>query len=197
MHRSAVHRSAVHRAHRAVVGRVADLSRAREVFAALQAAGVDAAAIRLAGRDAEAAAASAGDPVRGDRLDAAAARHLGRRVVAGALAGALIGAVVASAAGGILLALDVVGGLVFVAIVVVAAIVGGTFATFASVERTAGYDDTWELTFDGGHDGPVWLVVRVADDAGARRARDVLTAEGVSLTEERAVEDLGAHTARW
>lgn len=184
--------------HRAVIGRAADLAHARTVFSALQNAGVDASDIRLAG----VAVTDAQQEAQGDdgrhRVDERTVQHVGRRALGGAIAGALLGGVAGCVVGGVLVAVDAISWLVFAIVAIVPMLLGAVFGAFVSVERTAGYDDTWELTFgDGAHEGAVWVVARAADDDAAARIQRAFTAQGVSASEEHQIEDSGAHTATW
>jgi hypothetical protein len=184
--------------HRAVIGRAADLAHARTVFSALQNAGVDASDIRLAGDAVNDAQREAqGDDGR-HRVDERTVQHVGRRAAAGAIAGALLGGVAGCVVGGVLVAVDAITWLVFAIVAIVPMLLGAVFGAFVSVERTAGYDDTWELTFtDGAHEGAVWVVARAADDDAVARIQRAFTAQGVSASEEQQVEDSDAHTAHW
>jgi hypothetical protein len=185
------------RTHRAIVGRTSDLHHARDVLTALQNAGVDAADIRLGGSNASGAEDAVRTEGGRERVDRRAAAHVGRRAVTGAVVGALIGVVLGGAGAGILVAVDAVGGVVAVAVVVVALIVGGTLGSFLSVERSTGLDETWELTFDDDDGGATWVAARVHDDHDAERVREVFARHGVVLGEEHRVGDESVQTARW
>lgn len=184
--------------HRAVIGLAADLAHARTVFSALQNAGVDASDIHLAG----VAVTDAQHETQGDearrRVDDRTVRHVGRRALGGAITGALLGALAGCAIGGVLVAVDAIGWLVFAILVVVPVLLGAVFGAFVSVERGAGYDDTWELTFgDGAHEGAVWVVARAADDHAVAGIQRAFTAQGVSASEEHRIKHSDAHTADW
>jgi hypothetical protein len=184
--------------HRAVIGRAADLAHARTVFSALQNTGVDASDIRLAGVAVSDAQHEAQRDAGRQQIDERTLQHVGRRAAGGAVAGALLGGLAGCVVGGVLVAVDAISWLVFAIVVVVPVLLGAVFGAFVSVERTAGYDDTWELTFtDGAHLGAVWVVVRAEDDDAVDRIQRTFTAQGVSASEEQQVEDADAHTAHW
>lgn len=188
----------MNRTHRSVVGRAADLPHARMIFSALQNAGIDASDIRLAGAAADAAQESTRTERGRREVDERAAKHIGQRAAAGTIAGALLGALVGGTVAGVLVAVDAIGWLVFAIVGFVLLLLGGMLGALVSVERTSGYDDTWELTFAGdAPTGAVWVVARAEDDESAARIRDLFTREGVSGSEERQVEETDAHFARW
>jgi len=182
--------------HRVVVGHASDLHHARRVYTSLQNHGIDASDLAIAGETAiEAQAATMSKPRRA-QIDRRMVEFLGLRVAAGTVLGALVVAGVAAAIGAILVATVTIEWPLFGAIVAAAFFFGATFGAFVSMERSTGYTDAWELTFDD-DEGAAWVAVRVRDDAAARRVRHLLEHHGIEVSEEREAGDDRLHVVGW
>jgi hypothetical protein len=185
-----------------VVGRAPDLDHARTVLQELQNHGVDAADLRLAGTAAREAEHHALDDEGRDQLDARAVGHIGRRVGSGAVVGALGGGIVGAVGGFLATSGDVAGNLtLFLVVVLVFAALGAWVAATVTATASMGYDDTWQLTFDGLPEGPAeaatWVAVRVHDDDDAADARQVFARKGITAVEEHTADAHGEHMVRW
>lgn len=156
-----------------LLARFDDRTRAREAMLALESAGIDGADIGLIGPNATRAARRA----RRRRPDAAdsqitrwvAGRSLGMSVrigLIGAAAGLVVGLVIGAITGSWVFA-PVVAVIVGVFAAVVGAMVGA--------ERSAGLNDTWELTFHEGPRDSVWVAL-YGGDVG--RASEILRRQG-------------------
>lgn len=175
----------------------------RRAFTELQNHGVDAADIRIGGERAEAMQSATQHEAGREHLDHELEGFVTRRVAIGASLGAVAGAVVGVAAAwlGISLA-DLqpkTRPLVFLLVVLALAVIGAALGAFLSVERSVGYDDTWQLTLDTGHGQGTWIAVRVSDD----RARDSVLERlrrmrpAPSNVEVQSGRLDGAHTVQW
>lgn len=186
----------MHLTHRVMVGRASDLHHARQAYTSLQNHGIDASDLKIAGETAVEAQGSTMSKPRRAQIDRRMVEFLGIRVAGGAVAGALGVAGIAAAVGAILVATDTIAWPLFGAIVAAAFFFGGTFGAFVSMERSTGYTDTWELTFDD-DEGAAWVAVRVRDDTAAQRVRHLLEHHGIEVSEDRLAEDDRLYVAHW
>jgi len=174
----------------AVTGRFGSLDGARRALEQLQNHGVDSADIRLSGEAADRAAADAAVPGGTSGVQRRLVRRYAAASLVGALAGLFAGAVLGAIVASVLRAVgwDAAGSAGWFAFVVVAfALIGATVGLLVRIERTTGYDDTWELALDR-VEGTAWVVVRVdpADRRTAASVRKVLEDAG-AVVEERQV----------
>jgi hypothetical protein len=181
---------------RVVVGRSSGVDAARRTYLALQNSGVDAGDIKLAG-DAAAEAEHAGDdPVGKEQVDEAVVRRAASHVVVGAVLGGSAGVLVGAVAGGLTVVIADGAWWWMLIPVFVLGVLGAVVGAFIAAERNIGVDDQLELTL-ADVDGPMWIAVRVRDDASARAIGDVLTAQDVDVIEEHTARTRGFHLIDW
>jgi hypothetical protein len=193
----------VHTEATAVVARFRASEDARAAYTSLQNAGIDAADIRVGGRLADEVESDTMLERQREQLDRRLGAFVTRSVVVGALLGALVGGVLGVAGGFVAAAIADVSDsrrtLLFVVIVVALAALGSVLGALLSVERTVGFDDTWQLTLDAQHEGDMWLAVRVADEdakAAVLEAFGGMDPAPVNV-QERTTSPEGANTASW
>lgn len=139
-----------------VLAQFPDLASARATILALESSGIDGDAISLVGARAEAARQSSSRSVADRRM----LFFLLSRTIVGVLIGVVIGAVSVGVLGLIVAAIsDMDVGAVAAACAIGGGLLGGTLGAFISVERSAGFSESWPLTFQDIPDGPVWLAV--------------------------------------
>jgi hypothetical protein len=186
-----------------VLARFEDAEIIRRAFTQLQNHGVDAADIRIGGVRAEEVQASTREEGSRARLDHRLEGFVTRRAITGASIGAALGAVL-----GTMVAFGAVnlGDLrsdqrlpVFLLVVLALAVIGAVLGGFVLVERSVGYDDTWQLTLDIGSEEGAWIAVRVADAAAQEavlgQLREMTPAP--SKVDVHAARTDGAHTVQW
>jgi hypothetical protein len=186
-----------------VMAQFVELEAVRTGFTTLQNGGVDADDIRIGGDRAEKVQAATADESERAQLDQQLEHFVAGRVIRGvalgAFVGALIGAVIAAIAVSLVDLRSAQRPLVFVVLLVALAALGGVLGAFLSVERSVGYDDTWQLTLDTEHEGSTWIAVRVSDDDARDAVLELLrnTNPEPSKIEVRSVRPNGAHTVQW
>jgi hypothetical protein len=181
---------------RVVVGRSSGVDAARRTYLALQNSGVDAGDIKLAGESAV-EAEHAGDDAEGkERVDEAVVRRAASHVMAGGALGGSAGVLIGAVAGA--LAVVIADGAWWWALVPIAVlgVLGVVVGAFIGAERNIGVDDQLELTL-ADVEGPMWIAVRVRDDASARAIGDVLAAQDVDVIEEHTARARGLHLIEW
>jgi len=186
-----------------VLARFDDAEPVRKAFTELQNHGVDAADIRVGGERAESMQSATQREAGRERLDHQLEGFVTRRVITGAAIGAALGALT-----GAVVALTAVNvadidsnarPLLFILLVLAIAVIGATLGAFLLVERSVGYDDTWQLTLDTDGDGRTWIAVRVSDDD----AREAVLTRLREMSPPPSEVDVhtgrpdGAHTVQW
>jgi hypothetical protein len=187
----------------AVVARFRGSDDARAAYTSLQNAGIDAADIRVGGRLADEVESDTMLERQREQLDHRLGAFVTRSVVVGALLGALVGAVLGIVGGFVATAIadvsDTRRALLFAVIVVALGALGSVLGALLSVERTVGFDDTWQLTLDDRHEGDLWLAVRVADDEAKAAVLDAFRGMDPAPVDvqERTTSPEGANAASW
>jgi hypothetical protein len=181
---------------RVVVGRSSGVDAARRTYLALQNSGVDAGDIKLAGESAV-DAEHAGEAAEGkEQVDEAVVRRAAIHVVAGGVLGGGAGVLVGAVAGALtVLVADGAWWWMLIPVFVLG-VLGAVLGAFIAAERNIGVDDQLELTL-ADVDGPMWIAVRVRDDASARAIGDVLAAQDVDVIEEHTARTRGFHLIEW
>ena len=158
------------------MARFDDLREARAAIQAVEHAGVDAGGIELLGRGADAAR----HPARPGPADRQLVGYLLPRLARGFLlglggglvAGAALGAIVATASGwnvsAAALATGMVGG----------GLLGATLGVFLAFERGVGLSEEWTVTFEDASSGPVWVAVHTQSSRDRALARAALARMG-------------------
>jgi hypothetical protein len=145
-----------------VIARYASLPDLRHAIDTLESDGVDGDDLTIV---APADQLPGGTPRR--RADARVLSHTMLALALGVIGGALLGAALGAAIIGLVLlvwsGLEA-SGWVFLLLTVWFAAGGAVLGCFFAVSKVVGFSESWPLTFEDEHDGPVWLAV--FDDVG-------------------------------
>jgi hypothetical protein len=182
---------------RTVLGQVGDVEHARRLYLALQNGGVEQGDIRFGGETAREAQRETERAAGKETVDERLVHHVAGRAVQGALVGALLGVSLGVVLG--LFALLVVSSVQWWGVGICAAVfgaLGGVLGAFISAERGMGVDEELQLGF-ADVEGPIWIAVRIRDDANAERVRTLFRGNGVSLLEEHDARRRGIHLVDW
>jgi hypothetical protein len=143
---------------------------ARAAIEALENKGIDGSDIVLAGRVAHEASAPGDEEPTDERMT----RHVGSRVITGAVIGGSIGAAVGAALGLLVTVVSSVDASVIFGSVLAGLLIGAIAGTFVSFERGVGHSESWELTFHDPASGAVWVTIATDEPEMIGTATEVL-----------------------